>query len=96
MAAIIWNKFSDCFKNLHKYLIQEICSESAVVKNFLLKQFIQSGVADSQIDCNSIRTIVTLKFYDDFRNKQKRVWNNYFWYVKEYILKLYSLHYTLR
>ena len=27
----------------------------------------------------------TLKAFDDFKNKQKNVWNNVFWYVKVYI-----------
>ena len=27
----------------------------------------------------------TLKAFDDFKNKQKKVWSNVFWYVKVYI-----------
>ena len=38
-----------------------------------------------------------LKAFNDFKNKQKSVWSNAFWYVRSmYILEMYSIHYTRR
>ena len=39
----------------------------------------------------------TLKAFDDFLNKQKSVWSHVFFICEGlYILKVYSIHYTLR